>query len=892
MSLTLLTLSLCAHAGTAQEDYGVVEPRRQYVSLHLDPAEDSYSGTSRLMLFHSTTIEEVVMHAADMEIESVSFSRGDRSWEATWEDLGDERIAIRPAKGAIKVEGGMLPRKKAAARGEPLYARPSWVTVEVNFKNDYNTQPYGLYKFEHEGKPYLVTQFEADDAREAFPCIDEPDKKVQFALEVEAPEGLVVLGNSDVLDSETEDGWTTHSFRMIRPVPTYAMALAVGPYTSSSVPGLSVPGHVWTVQGRAAYTQHLADRVAPSLVAAEEWFGREYPYHKLDVLAVPDFAFGGMENPGLIILTDSLLIDPSRASQGALARASEVMAHEVAHMWFGDLVTLEWWDDFWLNESFATWLGRRIANDIHPEEGHALRASRSTQSALLSDGRATMRPVRTEIDPNNIFQTANFIAYPKGQALLSVVENWIGKQPFQQGLRTYINTHADGNASAEDLFAALSEASGKDIGAMLTPWLDEPGGPLVNVKVGDGGELTLTQSRFLLEGAEAETTTFWTIPLALRWADDDGVHTQVVVLDKQKDTVSLPVKGELKWVFPTADAVGYLAWTLPDDMLATLIQAAPESLTTQERVAMVGNLQLLMYAGVIDGGRLLELLENFSGEADVHVINEVLDAGGFASDAIDDDLAPAWAHYISKLEGPWLEAIGMTPQENEGVDVPRLRARLLGHLAEEAKDATVLAHADTLVEAFLEDPSSVAPESASFALVTHAKRADFDFQTDMLDRAGATQDPRLRSLYLSAAGSVRVQEARDRSLTLALKDDVDMRQSFALLAALEDEEHPEFALEWTMENYEALADKLPPQFRPFLVHMANVDCDEAIWKKGVAFFEHESRSGPGTARAIAEGTESIKLCQARRARHGDSVRAYLTDVAVADGVDGFEPENE
>ena len=892
MSLVLLSLSLYAHAGTAQEEYGVVEPRRQYVSLKLDPAADSYTGESRVMLFHSTTIEEVILHAADMDILSVSFSRGDRTWNAVWEDLGDETIAVRPAKGGIKVEGAMLPRKKAAARGEPLYARPSWVTVNITFKNDFNTQPYGLYKFEHEGTPYLVTQFEADDAREAFPCIDLPNQKVQLVLEVEAPEGLKVLGNADVLNAETEDGWTTHSFRMTRRIPTYAMAMAVGPYTSVDVPGLSVPGHLWTVEGRAKYAGALAERIAPSLDNAEDWFELQYPYHKLDVLAVPDFAFGGMENPGLIVLTDALLIDPERSSQRDMARASEVIAHEVAHMWFGDLVTLEWWDDFWLNESFATWMGQHIANELYPDEGHALRASRKAQGALLSDGRATMRPVRTEVDPNNIFQTANFLAYPKGQALLTMVERWIGKTAFQDGIRAYIKEHADQNATAEDLFAALSKSSGEDIETMLKPWLDAPGGPLVHITIGENGVLTLTQERFLLEGADAKTTQFWTIPLAVKWADDDGVHTQVVLLDGQKGDAKLPVKGELKWLLPAADAVGYLAWTLAEAPLAALIEASPEALTTQERVALVGNLQLLMYAGVLDGGTLLQHLERFSSETDVQVINEVLDAIGFASDMVDAPLKPAYAHYVSKLERPWLDAIGITPHADESADVPRLRARLLRHLAEEAEDADVLEHAQALAEDFLSDPTSVAPESSGFALSTRAKHADFEFQTELLKRAGDTQDPKLRNLYLSAAGNVPGDEARERALTLALKNDVPMRDSFALLNALEDEDQPERALEWTMEHYEALAEKLPPQFRSYLVSMASADCDEEIWARGVAFFSDESRAVPGTERAIAEGTESLKLCKAGRESHGESVRSYLTELATTDGIEGFEAESE
>ena len=877
----LLLLVLPCHASDAEETYGSIEAKRQHVRLTLTPGEPTYTGRTSILFEQSRPVEEVTVHAADMEITHVAFARGDRRWEATFEEAENETVVIRPTK-PIKVEGLKIARPKKAAKGGDLYATPSWFTVEIEFTNDFNTQPYGLYGFEHEGQHFLATQFEADDAREAFPCIDEPSSKLSLWLELDVPTDLVALGNAPVVDVQEAEDRKLVVFGPTPPIPTYAMALAVGPYVSTDIPGVALrhPARFWTVPGRSELSQSMVDKIGPLLDTLETWFGSPYPFDKLELLAIPEFAFGGMENPGLILLTDQLLAEPDQITPRQERRVIEVAAHELAHMWFGNLVTLEWWDDFWLNESFAEWMGNRMGEVVYDREGFQFTRIGGAQGALSSDARGTMRPVRTEIDPQRIFETTNFLAYPKGEALLSMTEIWLGPDVFQAGVRAYIEAHREGNASAEDLFQALSAASGEDVGAMLLPWLDRPGGPLVRF-TREGGELQWTQERFLSVGAEAERAVHWTVPLRVRWADDAGVHDELLVLQGAEGAASLPVEGEVQWFLPVADGVGYLAWSLSEDDLRALIEAG-DALTGPERYAVVGNLELLTQAGEIPAGQLLQLLEGFSAEAHPRVMRAVLSAQAFAEDAVTDEMKPAWATYVQKTRGPWLERLGMAPVEGEDPEIPGLRSRLMNSLLDEADDPAVLAHALSLAEQFLADPASTHPAAGRFGLFARAERAEPEFQDQMLQRWKDTANPNLRGTWLSAYALVPGEAQRARALELALGDEVSLQEMFTLInAAFDEDEEADDALDWTIAHYDELKARVPPHFLPGMVYVGG-GCDLERWERTLAFFEPKIEEVPGFARTIKEGSEGVQLCVARRAAHGESVSAYLAALVEAD----------
>ena len=493
--LTTLLVVFTAPSWASDRLDPVVEPLSQRVVLMgLDPAVEAYTGRVEIALQVPHKLDTFELHAEGLQVHRASLVR--------------ERSSKPMAAEVAAVDGNRI-RVTSHRRLKP----GTW-TLTLEFDGTVQDQAFGLYRFEHAGEPYLVTQLEADEARTAWPCFDEPTFKIPWQLQVEHPEGLTIVSNTPGRTSHTDAGAST-TFGWTKPLPSYAVALALGPYVGTKVEGMTPPSTIYTVAGNA----HLAQSVAVELPAVtrylETWFDAPFPYEKLDVIAAPEFAFGGMENPGAVVLHEALLMHPERPNAQRRHQLLLVTAHEVAHMWFGNQVTLEWWDDLWLNESFATWVGEDTRRQLAPDyRGEVMRVS-TLEGALRADGRTTTRPVRVQIDPNAVFETSNFAAYTKGEALLDMTRAWIGPDAFQLGLKRYLQRHAWGNATQTDLFAALEEASRRPVGEVLAAFLDQPGAPTVHVARNDDGTFEVSQRRYAVLGAEVEPTV-WQIPMAFR----------------------------------------------------------------------------------------------------------------------------------------------------------------------------------------------------------------------------------------------------------------------------------------------------------------------------------------------------------------------------------------
>ena len=337
---------------------GTVRPVRQEVSLRLDPERTEYAGAVRITLEIAAPVRAFRLHA-----QGLTFKRAEIQGAA-----GSRRLAWTAGREQVE-----LAADEEIAAGSHL--------LELGFTGEFNPEKSGLFRVEHEGRPYLFTQFEEIYARSAFPCWDEPVFKIPFQLTLEVPAGCAALSNTPVERETVADGWRTLVFRETPPLPTYLLALAVGDLESVPVPGLSVPGRVVTPRGQIHLTGMAAELLPPVLAALEEYFGSPYPYEKLDLVAVPEFWWGAMEHPGAVTCRDSvLLVDPRAAGPEQRRMLVRVLTHELAHMWFGNLVTIEWWDELWLKESFADWVADKTADRLFPGLGVGLVIWKSGQT--------------------------------------------------------------------------------------------------------------------------------------------------------------------------------------------------------------------------------------------------------------------------------------------------------------------------------------------------------------------------------------------------------------------------------------------------------------------------------------------------------------------------------
>jgi len=833
-----------------------VTPEFQRVLLDLDPARDDYSGTVHVDLTVRQATDRFRFHAEEMEIRAVAL-----------ETAAGEPVEVRHAPAAAaSIE---------VAAAAPL--APGAYSLRIDFANEYGTRATGLYKSVFEGEPYLFTQFQSVDAREAFPAWDEPGFKIPFQLVLTVPEGAVAVTNTPETARTTAGGRSTIAFARTPPLPSYLLAIAVGPLETVEIPGLEVPARVVVPKGQTGLTGAAVDSTPPILRALEAWFGTPYPYAKLDLIAVPDFWPGAMENAGAITFADDvLLIDPEAATVDALRSLARANAHELAHMWFGDLVTMAWWDDMWLNESFADWMAERIADELYPAYQIDTHLLRGVQDILALDARTSTRAIRQPVARAEEAMENVGLAYAKGRAVLGMVEAWLGPETFRRGVNRYLARHAGGNARGEDLWRALSEVSGEDVEGVLRGFLDQSGFPLVRAELHGGGEVTLSQSRFLHAGVEAPAQR-WRVPVTLRWADAEGVHSRSVLLDERSARLDLTAgEGDVEWLLPDADARGYYRWRLPTERLLALAERADEVLTPRERIAFLGNAGSLLDAGAIGGADYLRVLRASADDPDPEVVAGLLDGlekveGAFVPADVEEPFA-AWVRHTL---GPALERIGREPRPGEPEAVSLLRPDLLTWLGAEGRDPEVLAWARSAARALLADRAAVDPALAGAALRLAALEGDDELFAAYRRGFEAPRVPDDRGRFLTALASFGDEPLRRRALDYTLSGPLRPDEMGTIPFVLSGgDDGPELVLDWLGENWAAFTGKMVPDFVRFLAFLGS-GCSRERMAETRELLTGAGREIPGVEVTLGRVAEQVEGCLALRQREGDEVAAYL-----------------
>ncbi len=828
-----------------------VEPVRQAVELWIDPDATDYRGSVKIDLEIGAETDRFRFHAEEMAFDSVALIGSRGPAELTTEEGEDGLIT--------------------AIASEPL--APGSYTLAIEFSNEYDTRAVGLYRMEQEGKGFLFSQMEAVDARKAFPCWDEPSYKIPYQLTLRAPELHTVVTNTPLVSATVEDGWKTHVFAESKPMPSYLIAIAAGRLDSIPIEGLSVPGRIYAVEGQSGLARIAAEMTPPILQALERYFERPYPYEKLDFVAVPEFWPGAMENPGLVTYADSLLlVDPAAASIGQRRTIAAVTAHELAHMWFGDLVTMKWWDDLWLNESFASWLGDRVTRELFPEYRLDLSSVRGTHGAMIADARRSTKPVRKPVEsPAQIMEDLG-LAYTKGQAVLEMTEAWIGPEKFRRGVIDYVEANAWGNAEAADLWSALSQASGQDVARMLAGFIEQPGVPLLTLEL-EGGTAVVSQRRFANHGGEVPAAA-WTVPVTLRYAAGGEIRSKTFLLDEPSMRIELD-EG-VSWIVPNIEASGYFRWQLPKEQLVALAEDAEQRMTPRERIAFLGNARALLNAGAINGGDYLELLAGFAGDSDPEVVSAVVSGiGGVKGAFVPDEQLPAFGRYVRQMLRPALDRFGLERREGEDETVSLFRPRLIGWLGAEGAVETVRRYAHRLAEDYMKDPRSVDPALAGTALYVAGISGDRVLHERYRQHFERAASPVERGRFLGVLGSFPDEQIQDEALRYALNGPIRPTEMFSIAGSLPSTDASgEKIYRWVTENYETIAAKMPPDFRSFLVNVGG-GCSEERLEQARAFFTDPSRIVDGTEAQLEKLTERVRDCVSLREREGPAVAAYL-----------------
>ena len=782
------------------------------------------------------------------------------------------------AAGRTVLQAVASPAGVVALRA-PTVLPAGHVGLVIDYRGGISSEaPEGVFRQQSGGAWYAFTQFEATSARRAFPCFDEPDVKVPWRLTLDVPAGMIALSNAPVESDTPAAGGATHTvvFARTRPLPSYLVAFAVGTFDIVDAPPTrrGTPVRIVVPHGQAAAAAGARDDTGALVSRLEDYLGSPYPYDKLDFVAVPGFP-GAMENAGLITFAqDGLLEDPAQPSIAHRRSFARIAAHELAHQWFGDLVTLAWWDDTWLNEAFATWMSAKVVDQWQPGWGGAFDAIGEKATAMASDQLATARKIRQPIaDSGDIGSAFDEITYYKGASVLRMFERWIGPEAFQRGVRAYLAAHAWRTATSSDFLAAVGKAAGRDIAGAFSTLLDQAGTPLVSVALrctaGAPPTVELRQQRYRSAGGQpaggaASAEQRWQFPVCVRYPAGTASARDCAFVDAA--TTELPLShatGCPAWLLPNADGVGYYRTAFEGDLLPRLIAHLGE-LSAAERSGLVGDVEALVAAGRVSAGDALALVAPLGADADRHVVAAAIDIAAQAGTMIDEADRPRYQRFVRRVLGGRARALGWAGKPGDSEDTRLLRASLVGFVADAGQDPALLAGATQLAWAWLDDHRAAPSDIADSALAVAARRDDRKLHARLAAEVRRSTDASERSHYMTALGEFSDPALVAVTLDLVLSGAIGLFEGGRAFLGEHTPAQRRSIYEAFKAHYDALAALLPGEFVPQLSQVGFVLCDPALRDDIVRFFRDRLSGVPGGPRMLASGIERMDTCLARR----------------------------
>ncbi len=784
----------------------------------------------------------------------------------------------------------------------PLAAGKATLVLDYSGAIDGKTSS-GLFKNKEGDAWYALTQFESTYARRVFPCFDEPNFKVPWKLKLKVKRDQVALSNTPPVSENTVGEYKTVQFAETKPLPSYLVAFAVGPFdiVDAGTAGKNkTPVRIITPHGRAAEA-HFAKEVTPQILnELESYFGIPYPYEKLDCIDAPMLR-GAMENAGLVTFNQRLILSPPDKESTSFRRAyTSVAAHELAHQWFGDLVTTAWWDDIWLNEAFATWMENTLLSKWKPEWHIELERAERTQHAMTADALQTARRIRQPIATyDDIGAAFDAITYQKGAAVIGMFEHWVSPDVFRKGVQHYLSQHAYGNATADQFLHDVFEgapASVQGAGAAFGTFLNQSGVPLLSVNLhcdaGKPPSLTVSQSRYVPLGSEASADQKWQIPVCARYPGKRGTVVTCSLLSEGQGEVALSDASTCPaWVDANADALGYYRVLYEGNGLKKLLSApaGATGLNGAEKTALLGDLEALTRSGKVPYADALSTASRIARDpaekagvvkATLELTSELRDTPMFG-----EDLTPKYAKFIRDTYGARAAALGFTPRAKEDDDTRLLRPRLLALVADQGDDHAIQTEARKRADKWLTDGQGIDPELVETVLGIAAQQGDRAFEIRLAEAAHKAKSRFERTQILHALGQLRNPDAVRAMLDLTLADDLDPRESFSLITgALTTPATRDIAYTFVKQRYDALSAKGANDASPYLgrilgpADLAKTGvrfCDDEHRADVEGFFRDRAARFSGGAHVLAEVVETVKLCTAFRATQSPSVAAFL-----------------
>lgn len=891
--ILLAMLFLFAASGAFAGEVGIgrlpdtATPLHYALDLRIDPDQPRFSGEVRIRVHLKEAMRRLRLHARDLDIAQVVIvdAKGRRR---TGRVHADEALI---AAGQIEIDfGRRLPAQQ--------------VELRIRYDAPFDQRLHGLYRMQAAGRWYVASQLAVLSARQVFPGFDEPRFKTPFAVAIAVPEDHRAFANgAETRVVGLDESWRRFEFAATPPLPTYLVAIAAGPWEvreGPPVPPASgresvLPVRALSVIGESARTEEaLAE--TPQLVAAmEAYFDAPYAYGKLDLLAAPEYSYGAMENPGLIVYRDHLLLRDAGTSTSARRDSYNIHAHELAHQWVGNLVTLAWWDDVWLNEAFATWMASRVSERLRPDWNIDLARFEDTRDAFVADSLVSARRIRQPIHAESDIQGAfDTITYIKGAAILHMLEAWLGSDTFREGIRRFVAAHRHGTATSTDLIAAVAAVDpDKPFSPAIDSFLNQPGIPLLRTRLqceAGGAELHWSQQRYLPLGASVESSQQqWTLPLCLRLghAGESFVHCEAIREPAGRLRLE---RGCPDWYFPNADARGYYRFAQSSADRADLI-AAWDRLSEVERLAHADAIAAGFNSGDVDAVAVLDAVPRLAAAESPQLVMALIDTFQWIREHLaDGQTRPALDAFANRLYGPRLRTLGYQARPGEAEQDSLLRGRLARLLALttfdadaraallEQGDRVLVAQADGSLDFSAADANLLAPILR--VLVQERGQAATDALLAELQRAPS---PTRRSAMLQALGGSLDPDLAGRMRDRMFADDIVITDTMAVLfGGFSHADTRSSVQDWIARNFDAFVRRLPDMRQGNVPELlAAGQCSEEQAARLQAFIEPRLSALSGGEQGLRRALERIAQCQAlRTAQSGPALGRWLAERAV------------
>jgi aminopeptidase N len=854
--LSLCALVLAAGPVAAQRLPGTVTPEHYTLWFAPDLKEETFRGKETIRVRIAQPTREITLHAAELTFSEVTITAAGRTQTA--------RVTMNP--GA-----------ETATLTVPEPVPTGTATIDIVYKGILNDKLRGFYISKANGRSYAVTQMEATDARRAFPSFDEPIHKATYDVTLMIDNGDTAISNGRQLSDTPgpEPGKHTVTFAQTPKMSTYLLAMIVGDFVCREGASDGTALRICSTPDKRGLTEFALEAATQQLKFYNDYFGIKYPFGKLDIIAVPDFAAGAMENAGAILFRERLLlVDPARSSVDVRKSVASIISHEIAHQWFGNLVTMKWWDDIWLNEGFATWMANKPLDAWRPEWRMHLSDAEDTQSALGLDALRSTRAIRTKVEtPDEINEVFDGIAYEKTAAVLRMIESYVGAESFQKAIASYLTKYSWSNAAGEDFWNEVASVTGKPVDRILRSFVDQPGPPVLSVRTSCSAgttQVVATQARFFgTPGPAAPTPQTWTFPACGKVVGFPGNRCEVVEAPTQ--TVAIPI---CEPMFANADAKGYYFTEYTPDHVR-ILAGAP--LAPVEKLSLLGDEWWMVRAGRHDIGAYLDVAAAQASDETPAILDTVNNRLGYTAAYIADarDL-PRFQTWIRTTFGPTLTALGLPGVATDPDDEQNRRSTLLQLVGVVGNDAQVQRRAGELALTYIADPSSLPPNVAQTVLQVAAisgNQALYDQYVAQLRKLANQPEEYYR--FFNSLTWFRDAALVRRTLALAISDTVRSQDTGVLIAGLLGRASSrDAAWDFTKREWRKLTQKLGTfQGIPGIVSAVGSFCSGTQAADVKRFFSQNPVRA--AERALQQSLERIESCAALKARQSAPFAAWL-----------------